>query len=46
VVEVTFSAALSNISGISITNLKLEGERYSTYKGFRSNLKGHLEVRW
>lgn len=46
VVDVSFSAPLSNISGLSIVNLKLEGERYSVYKGFRSNLKGNLEVRW
>lgn len=45
-VQIAFSAPLSNVSGLSIVNLKLEGERYSVYKGFRSNLKGNLEVRW
>jgi AP-3 complex subunit mu len=44
--DVTFKAPLSNISGLSITNLKVEGERYSMYKALRSHLTGSLEVRW
>jgi len=45
-VLVTFKAALTNISGLGITNLKVEGEKYSVYKGLRSHLTGSMEVRW
>lgn len=45
-VEVTFEAALANVSGTTITNLKLDTERYSVYKGVRSQLTGRIEGRW
>ena len=44
--NVSFMAPLSNISGLSVVNLKMDGERYSVYKGVRSHLKGTLEIRW
>lgn len=43
---VSFHAAFTNISGLSITSLKLAGEKYAPYKGLRSNMKGSVEVRW
>lgn len=46
VMSVKFRAPLTNVSGLSITSLKVTGERYSMYKGLRSNMKGHVEVRW
>jgi AP-3 complex subunit mu len=46
VLSVEFRAPFSNISGLSITSLKMAGEKYSMYKGLRSNLKGGIEVRW
>ena len=42
----SFTAPLSNVSGLSVANLTVEGEKYSVYKGIRSHLKGTLEVRW
>jgi len=46
VMSIRFKAPLTNISGLSITSLKVLGEKYSMYKGLRSNMKGHVEVRW
>jgi AP-3 complex subunit mu len=46
VMSVQFKAPLMNISGLSIVSLKVLGEKYSMYKGLRSNMKGHVEVRW
>lgn len=46
VMSVRFKASLTNVSGLSITSLKVLGEKYSMYKGLRSNMKGHVEVRW
>ncbi|KAK9895741.1 clathrin adaptor, mu subunit [Cystobasidium minutum MCA 4210] len=46
VMSVRFKAPLTNVSGLSITSLKVLGEKYSMYKGLRSNMRGHVEVRW
>lgn len=46
VMSIKFKASLTNVSGLSITSLKVLGEKYSMYKGLRSNMKGHIEVRW
>ncbi|KAL7006498.1 hypothetical protein EMMF5_003919 [Cystobasidiomycetes sp. EMM_F5] len=45
-IQVSFSAPLASISGLGVSNLKVEGEKYSVYKGVRSSLSGRLEVRW